>query len=296
MKQTERGFLLLTSHLGDPESKPLTVAQFRTLVQRMKDVRRKEENRHLQLSDLLEIGYGEDFAQNILKLLNRQELLDYYVNQAGKWDCYPITRNSEFYPAMLRKKLGADCPGCLWAKGDSTLLRLPAVSLVGSRELMPDNENFAREVGRQAALQGYVLISGNARGADQTAQESCLEYGGQVISIVSDSLQKCRARSGVLYLSEDGWNCGFSTIRAHSRNRLIHAMGEKTFVAGCSCGRGGTWSGTVQNLKHQLSPVYCYQDSSQAVSKLTEMGAQGLDIFDLTDFSALQSRDISFLD
>ena len=240
MKQTERGFLLLTSHLGDPDSKPLTVVQFRTLVQRMKDVRRKEESRHLQLSDLLEIGYGEDFAQNILKLLDRQEQLDYYVNQAGRWDCYPIPRNSELYPAVLRKKLGADCPGCLWAKGDSTLLRLPAVSLVGSRELLPDNENFAREVGRQAALQGYVLISGNARGADQTAQESCLEHGGQVISIVSDSLQKCRVRSGVLYLSEDGWNCGFSTIRAHSRNRLIHAMGEKTFVARCSCGRGGT--------------------------------------------------------
>ena len=31
MNGKERGFLLLTSHLGDPERKPLTVAQFRQL-------------------------------------------------------------------------------------------------------------------------------------------------------------------------------------------------------------------------------------------------------------------------
>lgn len=296
MKQAERGFLMLTSHLGDPASKPLTVTQFRTLMHRMKTAKKTEKSRHLQTEDLYALGYGEDFARNILQLLDRQEQLEYYVNQAGKWDCYPISRIGELYPSVLRRKLGEDCPGCLWAKGDSTLLQRPGVSLVGSRELLPDNENFAREVGRQAALQGYVLISGNARGADRAAQESCLDYGGQVISIVADSLQKCKDRPGVLYLSEDGWDCSFSSIRALSRNRLIHAIGEKTFVAQCSCGKGGTWNGTVHNLQHRLSPVFCYQDGSEAVSTLSVMGAQTLDIFDLSDFSALQEFERSLFD
>lgn len=288
--------MLLTSRLGDPAAKPLTVAQFRTLMHRMRQAEKREEARQLQAEDLYALGYGEDFARNILQLLDRQEQLDYYVNQAGKWDCYPISRIGELYPGVLRRKLGEDCPGCLWAKGDSTLLQRPAVSLVGSRELHPDNENFAREVGRQAALQGYVLISGNARGADRTAQESCLDHGGQVICIVADSLQKCKDRPGVLYLSEDGWDCSFSSIRALSRNRLIHAMGEKTLVAQCSCGKGGTWSGTVHNLKHRLSPVFCYQDGSEAVRALTDMGAQAVDIFDLYHISALKNSNISFLD
>lgn len=296
MKQAERGFLLLTSHLGDPESKPLTVAQFRTLIQRMQNVQKKEGSRHLQAEDLYALGYGQEFAENILSLLHRQEQLDYYVNQGGKWDCYPITRISSLYPAVLRSKLGQDCPGSLWAKGDSTLLSRPAVSLVGSRELLPENENFAREVGRQAAKQGHVLISGNARGADQTAQESCLEYGGQVISIVADSLQKCKDRPGVLYLSEDGWDCGFSAIRAHSRNRLIHAMGALTLVAQCSNGKGGTWKGTEQNLRHHWSPVFCFQDGSQAIRELIQMGANSVDIFDLTDFGALQKENITLFD
>lgn len=296
MRQTERGFLLLTSHLGDPLSKPLTVAQFRTLITRVQAMEKPADNRELTIQDLLSLGYGQEAAAHILVLLSRQEQLDYYVNQAAKYDCYPITRISKRYPTAFRKRLGQDCPGCLWAKGDSSLLERPAVALVGSRNLLEENLSFAKEVGRQAARQGYVLISGNARGADQAAQDSCLEYGGQVISIVADSLAKCKDRPGVLYLSEDGFDAGFSAIRALSRNRLIHSLGEATFVAQCSNGKGGTWSGTVQNLRHNWTPVYCFQDGSQAVQALTQMGAEVVDVFDLENLQALQTNPISFFE
>ena len=97
-----------------------------------------------------------------------------------------------------------DAPGTLWIKGDITLLFEKAVSLVGSRELKHMNLDFAQEAGRQAALQGYVLISGNARGADRAAQDACLEAGGQVISVVADSLQNQPLTENVLYLSRCG--------------------------------------------------------------------------------------------
>lgn len=296
MRSVQQGFLLLTSHLGDPESKPLTVAQLRTLTQRVQSADRPEEARDLNRKDLLSLGYSEEAANNILYLLSRQEQLDYYVNQATKWDCYPITRISSLYPAILRRRLGLDCPGCLWAKGDSSLLGRPAIALVGSRELRQENLRFAQEAGRQAAKQGYVLVSGNARGADRTAQESCLASGGQVISIVADSLQSCKDRPGVLYLSEDGFDHSFSAIRALSRNRLIHAMGALTLVAQCGHGKGGTWSGTVQNLRHSWSPVFCFQDGSDAARELTQMGASSVDIFDLSDFHTLQKQNISLFD
>ena len=79
---------------------------------------------------------------------------------------------------MVSKLLGDDAPGCLWAKGNLELLSRPMISLVGSRDIMPRNLEFARELGRQAALQGFVLVSGNARGADRAAQSACLEAGG----------------------------------------------------------------------------------------------------------------------
>ena len=40
MTGAERGFLLLTSHLGTPLRRPLTVAQFRVLTERMQAVSR----------------------------------------------------------------------------------------------------------------------------------------------------------------------------------------------------------------------------------------------------------------
>lgn len=266
------------------------MAQFRTLIHRVQSLDKPVENRQMTLQDLVSLGYGSAAAEHILYLFSREEQLEYYVNQAARFSCYPITRISKLYPHALRNRLGIDCPGCLWAKGDSSLLDRPAVALVGSRDLQQENFQFAEEAGRQAAKQGYVLISGNARGADRTAQESCLSSGGQVISIVADSLAKCRNAPGVLYLSEDGFDQGFSSVRALSRNRLIHAMGCITLVAQCSSGRGGTWSGTVQNLRHQWSPVFCFRDGSKVVGELTQMGASTVDIFDLKDFSALKNK------
>lgn len=296
MRAAERGFLLLTSHLGDPECKPLTVAQFRTLISRMNQREKPAEDRELTAGDLFALGYGTDEAAHILYLLSRQEQLEYYVNQAARQDCYPISRINRLYPVILRSRLGMDCPGVLWAKGDSSLLERPVVALVGSRDLREENLHFAEESGRQAAKQGYVLLSGNARGADRAAQESCLQNGGQVISIVADSLAKCKDLPGVLYLSEDGFDHSFSSIRALSRNRLIHSMGILTLVAQCSNGRGGTWTGTKQNLRHNWSPVFCFQDGSEGVCELTQMGANPVDIFDLADFSALQKLNITLFD
>lgn len=295
MRSAERGFLLLTSHLGDPQSKPLTVAQFRTLASRVRTMERTDEKRELTEADLRGIGYGREAAQNILELLSRQEQLDYYVNQAAKTECYPITRISSLYPDALRKRLGTDCPGCLWAKGDSSLLSRPMIALVGSRELKPENRAFAEEAGRQASLQGYVLLSGNARGADRAAQDSCLANGGQVISIVADGLSKCKDQPGVLYLSEDGFDLCFSAIRALSRNRLIHAMAVAVLIAQCTYGKGGTWNGTVQNLRHSWSPVFCFHDESKAAAALAEQGASLIAMDALDSFQNLQSNTFSFL-
>ena len=41
MNNKERGFLLLTGHLGNPERKPLTVAQFRNLANRVAQMDRR---------------------------------------------------------------------------------------------------------------------------------------------------------------------------------------------------------------------------------------------------------------
>ncbi len=277
----------MTSTLGNPGRKPLTVAQFRTLAKRVQQGTPVQDARELVPKDLLMLGYSLQDAARIVELLEETDVLNWYLGKAKRFDCFPITRVSQIYPQALRNKLGLDAPGCLFAKGDLSLLNTKAVALVGSRDLLDENKRFAREVGRQAALQGYTLISGNARGADSQAQDACLEAGGNVISIVADNLTQCPLTNHVLYLSLDGYDLPFTPQRALQRNHIIHAMPLYTFIAQCTLGKGGTWDGTLYNLKMGLSPVYCYCDSRESTKDLCGRGAKEISIHSLQNLGAL---------
>lgn len=273
MTGPERGFLLLTGHLGVPGRKPLTTAQLRKLAQRMQQAENRPENRELTAGDLTAVGCAEEEAAHIVRLLSEEDLLDRYLAGAEKQDCVPLTWATPGYPQALRARLGEDSPGALWCKGDTSLLDRPMLSLVGSRDLYSENRKFAAAVGAMAARLGYVLVSGNARGADTEAQESCLACGGSVISVVADALCKAPLRRNVLYVAEEGYDMPFTATRALSRNRVIHGLPKMTLVAQCSLERGGTWKGTVQNLRKYWSPVCCFDDGSAASRALEKRGA-----------------------
>ena len=294
MNAKEQGFLLLTCQLGVPDRKPLTVAQFRTLAKRMQGAERPTEARELAGEDLVVIGYGRPMADRILELLRDGLILDKYLSRGKKQDCRPISRISDAYPTVVHQRLGLDAPGCLWAKGNMSLLQTDKIALVGSRELAEKNKAFAERVGIEAARQGFTLVSGNARGADRVAQQACLENGGSVISVVADELYKCPLQENVLYLSEEGFDLPFSATRALSRNRVIHALASRTFVAQASLGEGGTWSGTTKNLQNGWSPVFCFDDGGPAAGELAQMGATLIEPEQLSDISALCADAKSF--
>ena len=265
----------------------MTAAQMRVLAQRVAAMPRTEEDRDLQPGDLKAMGYGEELASRILRLLEDGEVLENYLRRGNRQGCVPISRVSPGYPVAVRKRLGLDSPCCLWAKGNVELLNTPKISLVGSRQLQEKNREFAMTAGREAARQGYTLVSGNARGADREAQEACLAAGGRVISVVADSLEDKPLRENLLYLSEDGFDQPFSTIRALSRNRVIHCLGQITLVAQCGMQTGGTWDGTVKNLRFGWSDVFCFRDGSEGMALLEQMGAGSVTIDDLQELSVL---------
>lgn len=295
MNPREQGFLLLTSRLGNPERKPLTLHQFRVLSERISLLPAENRSKQLEKQDLMALGLDEILAERILCLLEDRLLLETYLRSARKQGCVPLTRVTDGYPLIVRRRLGRSSPGCLWAKGDLSILNTPTVSLVGSRELKPENRAFAAEAGKQAALQGYTLVSGNAKGADSAAQNACLKHGGKVISVVADALTAHPMRENVLYLSEDAYEESFSTPRALSRNRVIHALGNMVFVAQCTLEKGGTWDGTTKNLHSGWSSVFCFDDGSKAARELEKRGAQLICMDALTDFSELEEQQLSLL-
>lgn len=295
MTGPEQGFLLLTSQLGDPDRKPLTVAQFRNLARRATEAEREVTSRDLEIGDLMALGYDSAMAERIYGLLAGTNRLGEYLRRAGSCDCYPITRLNPDYPVAVRQRLGLDSPGVLWAKGDSSLLNKPTVAVIGSRELREENRKFAEEAGRQIAQQGYILVSGNAKGADKTAQEACLDAGGKVISIVADSLQKQPLRRNILYLSLDDFDQSFSAQRALRRNHVIHSMAVLTIAAQCTLGKGGTWDGVMVNLKNGWNPVCVFNDGSAATADLQNRGVQPISSEALQDLSCLAERTDNFM-
>lgn len=293
MTNIEMGFLLLTSHLGNPQRRPLSIHQFHKLANR---VLQSEcpHGEHLEGEHLISLGYSRAEAERIIALLGEEELLERYLVVGKKYGCVPVTRVSSAYPQFLRVRLGAAAPGCLWAKGDLRILSMRGSALVGSRDIREENRKFAAEVGLQAAKQGYSLISGNARGADTEAQEACLSNGGKVITVVADCLaDKCEAEN-MLYLSEDSFDAPFSSVRALSRNSVIHCLGLYTFVAQCELGKGGSWNGSVKNLKNHWSPLFAFDDGSEAYAHLLQLGANPVGFEQLQNFSQLYDNQISF--
>lgn len=274
MTAADRGFLLLCCDLGDPTQKPLTLSQLRLLRRRVRLAAAPEQpERDLTATDLLALGYDLAHARQIEALMDREAQLDQYLRLARQAGVTVLTCAGARYPRQLAQTLGDDAPAVLFCRGELSLLSLPCVALVGSRRLNAANRSFAEQIGSLAAREGYVLVSGNAEGADRAAQDACLKAGGGVISFVPDQLVGQPVARRQLLISEDSFYAEFSAQRALRRNRFIHAMGEKTLVAQCSYGHGGSWSGAMENLRRGWSEVYMFDDGSEAAAALAGCGA-----------------------
>lgn len=294
MRQTERGLLLLCCPLGDPMAGALSLAQARELSRRARAAGIGEEDpfRDVTVKDVRRLGYSEYEAGHIVSLLGRERQLDGYLLAAEKADVAVITRLDARFPQRLREQLGARCPAALFCRGDLRLLQRPCISVVGSRHLAQPGAQFAAQAGRLAAREGFTLCSGDAMGADRTAQEACLSNGGSVLIFPATELVYCPVRENVLYAAEGGFELGFSAQRALGRNRFIHAMGEKTLVAQTGFGKGGTWSGSLDNLQHEYSPLFVFDDGSEGARALCARGATPVQA--LTSLQALTPAQLSF--
>ena len=272
----------------------LSLAQARELSRRARAAGIGEEDpfRDVTVKDVRRLGYSEYEAGHIVSLLSRERQLDGYLLAAEKADVAVITRLDAQFPQRLREQLGARCPAALFCRGDLRLLQRPCISVVGSRHLASPGAQFAAQAGRLAAREGFTLCSGDAMGADRTAQEACLRGGGSVLIFPATELVYCPIRKNTLYVAEGGFELGFSAQRALGRNRFIHAMGEKTLVAQTGFGKGGTWSGSLDNLQHEYSPLFVFDDGSEGARALCARGATPVQA--LTSLQALTPAQLSF--
>src|SRR4051812_43741391 len=68
------------------------------------------------------------------------------------------------------------------------LLTLPAIAVVGSRNVSPYGRQVTRTLVQQLSEQGIVIVSGLALGVDGIAHKAALDVAGPTIAVLPSSL------------------------------------------------------------------------------------------------------------
>jgi DNA processing protein len=103
-------------------------------------------------------------------------------DQLAAANCWACCKHSDHYPLGLRDL--PDAPWALIGRGDATLLPriYPArtIAIVGARRATSYGREVARELGRELAAKGFIVVSGLAFGIDGCAHRGALDEGRTV--------------------------------------------------------------------------------------------------------------------
>lgn len=152
--------------------------------------------------------------------------------------CHVVTLADPDYPPLLREI--ADAPPLLYVRGDRSVLMLPQIAVVGSRNPTTAGCENAQHFARSLVQAGMTITSGLALGVDACAHRGALDAGGLTIAVAATGLDRVYpsrhrelaheiALSGAL-VSE--FPLGSPPRRDHfpRRNRIISGMSTGVLV------------------------------------------------------------------
>ena len=99
-----------------------------------------------------------------------------------------ITPGDRRYPALLRA--ASDRPLLLYVRGALQPEDVLAIAIVGSRRATPQGILLAERIAADLAGQGFVVVSGLARGIDAAAHRGALEAGGRTLAVLGSGLRR----------------------------------------------------------------------------------------------------------
>lgn len=285
-----QAILLLTAPLiaGQGKSSPdlLSPGEYKRLAQHLRELKH-------QPSDLLSPDADEILkkcqtivdASRLQRLLGRGFLLSQVIERWQARAIWVVSRADPDYPRRLKLRLREDSPAVLYGCGDLALLETGGLAVVGSRHVDDDLIEYTMDVGRLAARAGRTIVSGGAKGIDQSAMRGAIEAGGRVCGVLADSLEKTAMNRESRNLLLDGQlvlispydpSAGFNVGNAMQRNKLIYALADASLVVSSDFNKGGTWAGATEQLeKLRFVPVFVKSPSggSEGLEALQRKGA-----------------------
>jgi DNA processing protein len=150
-----------------------------------------------------------------------------------------VSRGRPGYPPLLAEL--HDPPARLYLRGGSAeILARPSVAIVGARSCSPYGSQVARELARELAGAGVVVVSGLARGVDGEAHRGALTAGGLTVAVLGCGIDRDYPRAHAdlarrvsesgLVVSEYPPGIEPSPWRFPARNRIVAGLAGATVV------------------------------------------------------------------
>ncbi len=242
-------------------------------------------------------------AERIVELLSRGHSLALAMEKWQRAGLWVVTRSDPEYPRRLKLRLKTDSPPVLFGCGNKELLNVGGLAVIGSRNASESDLAFTDQVGFKAATDSIAIVSGAARGVDETAMLGAMKQGGVVVGVLADSLLKAATSSKwrkgllddhVVLVSPFYPEAGFSVGNAMARNKYIYCLADSSLVIH-SGKKGGTLSGAQENLKKTWVPLWVKPtaDKAAANADLVSKGGRWLenDVQSLTIADLMKSDD-----
>jgi DNA processing protein len=192
------------------------------------------------------------------------------------------TLQDDDYPPLLREI--ADPPLVLHFRGDLSLLRRPAIAVVGSRRASPYAINAARRITAPLAAAGLTIVSGLALGVDAAAHEAALDANGATIAVLGTGIdvayprpnRRLYQRVGLL-LTELPPGTPPMAMNFPIRNRIIAGITLGTIVIEATARSGSLITARMaaeQNREVFAVPGSIFSEGTEGTHRLIQYGAK----------------------
>ena len=246
-------------------------------------------------------------VERLIELLARGASMGFAIEQWHKHGVWMLPRSSNEYPRAIRMHLGDARPPILFGIGNKSLLNRPGIGFVGSRSIDETDAELTKKLACLAVDQGYSVISGGAKGIDQTAMNAALHHGGLSVGVLADSLLKTSTlkiyreaiqKDQLVLITPYYPEAGFSTGNAMGRNKYIYTLSQGVVAVKSDFEKGGTWAGAVENLKKGWVPLLVPNTDNTGNQQLIKQGAipidNSLDNFQEAIASSVHCTDAAF--
>lgn len=192
------------------------------------------------------------------------------------------------FPQILKNTIDEDGkstpPLLLFYKGDISIINMPCIAVIGTREITPNGEKAGIYISREFAKRGFCIVSGLAIGCDTVGHKGALEAGGKTIAFLAhglDSIYPSQNKElaeeilskGGLLLSEYPIGMEVNRYNLVARDRLQAGLSMATIVI-----QTGEKGGTMHAANITLiagKPLYTiyYQDQETREHEKTKGNA-----------------------